>query len=422
MLRAKQPEAVTKRLKLFMFGPAGVGKTTAAIQFPKSYIIDCEKGAQNYGKLITASGSAVFETNDMNEVLDEVKALLTEKHGYRTLIIDPITTLYNDLLDKCEAQVGADFGRHYGAANKVMKRLANLIMALDMNVVITAHAKTEYGQNYAKLGYTFDGWKQLDYWFDLVVELGKKNKKRFGKVVKTRLDSFADDDVFEWSYDAIKRRYDVAMLEKEAGTVKLASPERVREIKDLLSLVRLPEGMVDKWFAKSGVDLWEDMPGDILQRCIEFVRGRLPTTKPAASLDVQLADVFEKSPAPPRQTSDDRRHRDVQKPEQRVERTAEGEVVDQQTGEVIPPPRCTGRQVQELRELLETAKGLGLATPQTAGKWHAKYGVKAFEELSSTDCMKLIQTLRGKLDAAPRNGNGKPAVVGGVPAAATSAA
>ena len=42
MLRARKPEAVVKRLKMFMFGPAGVGKTTAAIQFPKSYIIDGE--------------------------------------------------------------------------------------------------------------------------------------------------------------------------------------------------------------------------------------------------------------------------------------------------------------------------------------------------------------------------------------------
>ena len=55
MLRARKPEAVTKRLKLFMFGPAGVGKTTAAIQFPNSYIIDCERGAENYDKLIAAS-------------------------------------------------------------------------------------------------------------------------------------------------------------------------------------------------------------------------------------------------------------------------------------------------------------------------------------------------------------------------------
>src|SRR5678810_318522 len=97
-LRARKPEAVTKRLKLFMFGPAGVGKTTAAIQFPNCYIIDAERGSENYDKLITASGSAVFQTNDMNEVLAEVKALLTEKHEYRTLVIDPITTLYNDCL------------------------------------------------------------------------------------------------------------------------------------------------------------------------------------------------------------------------------------------------------------------------------------------------------------------------------------
>jgi hypothetical protein len=259
-----------------MFGPAGVGKTTAAIQFPNSYIIDAERGAENYDKLIGQSGSVVYQTNDIHEVIQEVKSLLTEKHDFRTLVIDPITTVYNDLLDKCEAKVGADFGRHYGAANKEMKRLANLIMALDMNVVITSHAKTEYGQNFAKLGYTFDGWRQLDYWFDLVVELGKKGKKRYAKVVKTRLEQFPDDDVFEWSYDAIKKRYDAGLLEKEAQVVPLASREQVQQIKELLGVVRLPEGSVEKWLAKAGVEDWEDMPADLIAKCIEYVRNRLP--------------------------------------------------------------------------------------------------------------------------------------------------
>src|SRR5215207_3381056 len=219
MLRARKPEAVNKRLKLFMYGPAGVGKTTAAIQFPNSYIIDCERGAENYDKLITASGSAVFQTNDINEVIAEVKSLLTVKHDYRTLVIDPITTVYNDLLEKSELKVGSDFGRHYGAANKEMKRLANLILALDMNVVVTAHAKKEYGDNLRVLGQTFDGWRQLDYWFDLVVELGKRGRgkeaRRVAKVTKTRIDSFPDEDVFEWNYEAIRKRYDISMLEKE---------------------------------------------------------------------------------------------------------------------------------------------------------------------------------------------------------------
>ena len=282
MLRARKPEAVTKRLKLFMFGPAGVGKTTAAIQFPNSYIIDAERGTENYDKLITASGSSVFQTTDVNEVLQEVKALLTEKHDYRTLVIDPITPIFNDLLDKCETQVGADFGRHYGAANKTMKRLANLIMNLDMNVIVTAHAKAEYGENLRKLGYTFDGWKQLDYWFDLVVELGKRGKRRMARVAKTRIETFPDEDVFEWSYDAIKKRYDASILEREAQQVALASPEQVKELKELLHVVRLPEGLVDKWFSKAQVDTWEDMPAETINKCIDYVKNRLPGNVAAA--------------------------------------------------------------------------------------------------------------------------------------------
>jgi hypothetical protein len=281
VLRARKLEAVAKRLKLFMYGPAGVGKTTAAIQFPNSYIIDCERGSENYDKLITASGSAVFQTTDMHEVISEVKSLLTEKHDFRTLVIDPITPVYNDLLEKCELKVGSDFGRHYAAANKEMKRLANLILALDMNVIITAHAKKEYGDNLRVLGQTFDGWRQLDYWFDLVVELGKKGKKRFGRVVKTRLESFPDEDVFEWSYDAIKQRYDTNILEKQATALKLATPMQVKQLTELLAIVRLPEGTTDKWLAKAGVEDWEDMPADAIRKCIEYVKNRLPTNAAA---------------------------------------------------------------------------------------------------------------------------------------------
>ena len=38
MLRGKKPETIEKRLKALFYGPAGVGKTTCAIQFPKPYL------------------------------------------------------------------------------------------------------------------------------------------------------------------------------------------------------------------------------------------------------------------------------------------------------------------------------------------------------------------------------------------------
>ena len=120
-----------------------------------------------------------------------------------------------------------------------------------------------------------------------MIELGKGRganaKKRYGKIVKTRIDSFPDEDVFEWSYDAIKKRYDIHMLEKESQAVRLATGEQVAEMKELLNIVRLPEGTTDKWFAKAGVDTWEDMPADAIAKCIAYVKNRLPGSAAAAA-------------------------------------------------------------------------------------------------------------------------------------------
>jgi hypothetical protein len=283
-LRGKKPEAVVKRLKLFMYSAAGVGKTTAAIQFPKCYVIDCERGTEQagYAKRIIEAGGSVFQTTELSEVITEVKSLLTTKHDFHTLVIDPITTVYNDQLEKSERMVGSDFGRHYGAANKEMKRLYNLLMALDMNIVMTAHAKKEYGDNLKVTGMTFDGWRGLDYAFDLVIELQKHQKKRMGRVVKTRIETFPDGEEFEWSYDAIRQRYAADVLERDAKVVALASPEQVKELKNLLEFVRLPEGTTDRWLAKANVETWEDMPADAIDKCIVHVKSKLPAIETAA--------------------------------------------------------------------------------------------------------------------------------------------
>ena len=123
MLRGKQPKDIPKRLKLLLYGPAGVGKTMAAIQLPRPYVIDCEKGTENYGAIIQKSGGAVFQTTVMAELIREVRSLVSEEHGYRTLVVDPISTSYQDALDAAERKVGTHWGRHYGAANQQMKRL-----------------------------------------------------------------------------------------------------------------------------------------------------------------------------------------------------------------------------------------------------------------------------------------------------------
>ncbi len=280
-LRAKKPELIEKRLKALFYGAAGVGKTTACISFPKPYLIDTEKGATNdqYVKILKENGGAVFQTNDFDELLTEVKALLTEKHEYKTLIIDPLTTLYNDLLDKSALEVGTEFGKHYGHANKKMKHLLNLLLRLDLNILITCHSKNEYGQNLAVLGQTYDGYKKLDYLFDLVFEIQKRGKDRVGIIKKSRIENFPDGETFPFCYEEIAERYGRTILEKEAFPQTLATNEQIQEITRLIELMKVPEEVIDKWLKKSESACFEEMPFDVIDKCIIHLKNEIEGNK-----------------------------------------------------------------------------------------------------------------------------------------------
>jgi hypothetical protein len=276
-LKAKKPAMIEQRLKCLFYGSAGVGKTMAAIQFPKPYIIDTE-GSTNkpqYVNAIEKVDGAVLMTVDFDEMVAEVKELLTTQHDYKTLIIDSLTLLYNDLLEKAERKVGTEFGRHYGHANKSMKQLLNLLFRLDMNVIITSHSKNEYGANLAVLGQTFDCYKKLDYLFDLVFEIQKRGKDRVGVIKKSRIEGFPDTETFTFSYDEIAKRYGREVLEREAIAQELATTEQTKELMRLIDLIKVPEETWGKWLDKANSDTWGEMPKDSIQKCIDFLQSKI---------------------------------------------------------------------------------------------------------------------------------------------------
>ncbi len=276
-LKAKKPSVIEQRLKCLFYGSSGVGKTIAACQFPRPYIIDTE-GSTNkpqYVKLIEKSEGAVLMTIDFDELIEQVKDLLTTEHEYKTLVIDSLTLLYNDLLEKAERKVGSEFGRHYGEANKRMKQLLNLLFRLDMNVIITSHSKNEYGQNLAVLGQTFDCYKKLDYLFDLVFEIQKRGTDRVGIVKKTRIEGFPDMDCFKFSYDEIAERYGREILERDAVAQEISTKEQVTEINRLIDLIKVPSDIYQKWLDKGSSERWEEMPRDAIQKCIDHLQSKI---------------------------------------------------------------------------------------------------------------------------------------------------
>jgi hypothetical protein len=283
-LRAKKPEATRKRLKLFLFGSAGVGKTTAAISFPRCYLIDTERGAENdqyVGKLAEVGGQSYF-TNDLDDLILEVNSLLSEKHKFQTLIIDPLTVPYNDALDKearrlanKEDPAGTAFGRHKQVPDRKVKHLCNLLLRLDMNVIITSHAKGEW-KNGAPTGTdTFDCYGKLDYLFDLVLNLQKRGKERVGKVIKTRIAGFEESEVFPFSYDEIANRYGRDVLETDAVPQSLATAEQVAEVVRLVELLKVPAETQEKWLDKALAANWAEMPADSIGKCIDWCKSQI---------------------------------------------------------------------------------------------------------------------------------------------------
>lgn len=282
-LRGKKPEAMEKRLKALFYGTAGVGKTTAAIQFPRPYLIDTERGAENpqYVKLLNDAGGAYFFTTDADELIAEITSLISEKHEYQTVIIDPLTVVYNDLLDKAAKEVGTDFGKHKGPADRTIKHLLTLLLRLDMNVIITSHAKPRWVRTkdakgkdtVVEEGNTFDCYGRLDYLFDLVFEVTKRGKERVGIVRKTRIETFPEGEVFPFCYAEIAERYGKQVLERNAVPVALATVEQVAELTTLLEARKDGTELMEKWCEKAGAEKLSEIPADAAAKCIAYLKG-----------------------------------------------------------------------------------------------------------------------------------------------------
>jgi RecA/RadA recombinase len=283
-LRGKKPAAVEKRLKVLFFGAAGSGKTTAAIQFPKPYLIDTERGAENdqYVQLLEESGGLYYHTTDFDEMVAEITSLLTTKHEMRTIIIDPLTVPYAAELDKearrlanKEDPAGTAFGRNKQIPDRKVKHLLNLLLRLDMNVIITSHAKAEW-KNGAPTGTdTFDCYNKLDYLFDLAIQIQKRGKDRVGIVKKTRCKGFEEGEVFPFTYADFAEKYGREVLEKAAKPEVLATAGQIAEITRLVEMMKIPAETTDKWLDKAMAESWAEMPSETIQTCINHLLAKV---------------------------------------------------------------------------------------------------------------------------------------------------
>ena len=186
-LKAKDPALTDPgKIKMMTFSKSGIGKTWLSMDFPAPFYIDSEGGARlsHYQEKLKQAKGAYLGIEDgacdFNTVLEQVQALATEQHPYKTLAIT-ITKLYQTTIAYEQLRLGEKdvFGASKKPAIHAMRQLLNWIHRLDMNVLFEAHETTEWGVNpksgnREEVGNQPDVWDKLIYELDLTLRLEKR--------------------------------------------------------------------------------------------------------------------------------------------------------------------------------------------------------------------------------------------------------
>jgi len=211
------------RLKLFIFGETGTGKTVTALHFPSVAMIDTEKGTDHYGEFFEFHR---IQSSDPKVILETIESLLKEPGDFRTLVIDPFTNINDrieeDLLRKLRAKSGDPdqelLPKDYKYIKKAVKHIIKKLLALDMNIIVTSQSKALYStdnQEFMKLlGSQPDSPKQLPYMFDVYIELKKEDEKYIAYVKKDRTNKLPPK--FEFNYDSFSKYLGIEGLERKA--------------------------------------------------------------------------------------------------------------------------------------------------------------------------------------------------------------
>jgi len=276
------PAAATeKRLKLFLWGDSGSGKTTLALQFPAPAVIDLERGTELYGKAFKFD---VLPASTAKEVIKAVDWLLINPHSYRTLIIDPITIFWDALqkqwsdifLERNQTGKGYKFEyydmqiKDWNPVKAELKDFIRKLLALDMNVIITARQKYMYSKSEAMkvIGETFDGEKSLPYMFDTIVHLYRNEGRFMGNVtpseyiphVKDRNNMLPNNpEGFEISYALFEKLFGAEQLTRPAKPQTLITAEQTQTLTGLIAALGLNPVTIKARLENYGASMIEEL-------------------------------------------------------------------------------------------------------------------------------------------------------------------
>lgn len=291
-LKAKAPELILAgKIKANIFGKSGSGKSWLATSFPAIYYVDTESGATQpqYIERLKNGGGAYFGVEDgaldFEEIISQVQALATERHQYRTLVIDSITKVFINCITKEQERLGSKdgFGLSKKPAINYMRRLSSWISRLDMNVWLISHETTEWGLvngERQEIGVKPDIHEKIIYDLDLTLQVrAHTNKRRDAIVYKSRLLSFPQGDQIvlqdngkDMCYEEIANRYGRDAIEADSKPILVATDQQVAQISKLFTVLQYKDEQISKILAKANVDSIDELETESATNLINHLK------------------------------------------------------------------------------------------------------------------------------------------------------
>lgn len=308
MIKIEKPGTHKKGLKILVYGDTGTGKTSFALTFPKSLILDTEDGYEWYENTEKAKNMAgIVRSQSFDDLDDLLEQLDRDSSEYSTFVIDSETKIYENLQEalldveerrarkKHRDELDANISqRSWGKIKQISLRLQNEKIRLasqGVNIVSVSQAADvmeNSGDTMVKVGEKPDMHKKAKYDYDIKLRLFIKDGKYYGEVEKDRTDTYSVGTVLENpSYDNWKDRVegkenqgttkDVNFTEsvdksKKAYENELKSEmsfeERVRDYAAELDDAQKKE-FVEKMIAIAGTAKAKDMTEEAKQRIID---------------------------------------------------------------------------------------------------------------------------------------------------------
>jgi RecA/RadA recombinase len=287
-LKAKAPAAiVASKAKVLIYGPPGAGKSWVALEFPSPFYADTEGGVtqKEYTEKLVASNGAYFGpdegSQDFKTVMEQVRELSKGGHPFKTFVLDSGSKLFNDTIareaDRIEEAGQKDeFGSSKRPAVAFMRKLTAWLQRMDMNTIIVAHEKPEWGIDpktgqRTEVGKTADIWDRLSYELDLTLQVFRQGNSRKARVIKTRLPGFPDGAVFDWSYAELCKRFGEDAINREMKAIELPSEEQLTQLAGLIARNKVPQETQEKWMKAAKVSSYEDMEAKQVQGIIDHL-------------------------------------------------------------------------------------------------------------------------------------------------------